>query len=155
MSWMRMLGAAAVLLVSPADAQEAGHGGYSLPGVYDYATIGAEGRPACVERWTLGAGGAFRLESGQEVLDGAWRKVSETPDAIRLAMTGLKSNGLPDCRGARASGPVSDFAVEVAPNAAGQLVIGAWEHPGPGQPWVRRPTAILSPALGPAGQTRP
>jgi hypothetical protein len=150
-----MLGAAAVLLASPAIAQEAGR--YKLPGVYDYATVkkSPDGRPACVERWTLGADGAFRLESGQEVLEGAWRKESDHTDTISLAMTGLKSNGQPDCRGARATGPVSDFWVEVAPNAEGQLVIGSWEHPGASQPWVRRPTAILAPALDPAGGAKP
>jgi|GEM_PF-6733720 len=150
-----VLGAAA-LLASSAAAQEAGRDGYKLPGVYDYATVAkaSDGRPACTERWTLGADGAFRLESGQEVLEGAWRTESRNSDTISLAMTGLKSNGQPDCRGVRATGPVADFWAEVAPNAEGQLVLGAWEHLGAGKPWVRRPTATLTPAPA-SGPARP
>ena len=81
------------------------------------------GQPACVDHWTLRADSALTVESGQEKLTGRWHVEGKAKEGEWLVWTGLKTNGLPDCRGRMASQPIADRRMPFYVNAAGGLVL--------------------------------
>ena len=96
---------AALVLAGAASAEPK-----DIAGVYDFASTArsADGKPVCVERWTLRPDGGFLVESGQEQVRGTWRLEHDNKDQLWLVRVGQASNGLPDCTGRRASAPLKD-----------------------------------------------
>ncbi len=100
-------------------------GTQDISGVYDLTTVakGADGKPVCVESWTLKSDGGFLIESGQEQVRGHWRLTGDAKDGWMIARTDQTTNGLPDCIGHRTTKPMVDIVVDFYFNVDSDLVL--------------------------------